>query len=585
MIYNHSENRRKRLLQLLWVLIPFFVLLGLFLNYMNDRIILQTLTTQAHNHLQLFHEVKVDDAEALAEIQRRHLYTEDVSLAMVSSKHGQSQLLWDNFSDEHTGEFIIERVKTSSHESDSDMFGKYHGGYWLANRFNQDHQKYWYIQYYPGEKFNHIRMNTLIQWLGILGAIIISLLVVYKIFLNYISQPITLINEGIHRVLEDDFTFKYFGNEFEEIDQLGYTVMSLKEDIRTNRVNLLASQQRLSLLLDHINLGVILIGANHKIELFNPAAQSLMQFDESTIGKSYETVIKNIVLIDMINYVNQYSEAKNDEIELFIPKQRYLDVNIIPFKQESDGQTEAHSILVLLYDMSNIRRLETIRTEFVANASHELRTPVTAIKGFAETLQDGAMENPELANKFISIIASESNRLEKLIHDILELSRVEKHSEPLQHEAFDLIDVIHEILVYLEVKATVKSIQIQLHSPQDQIFMRTDAGRVKQILINIIDNAITYSEVGKHVDIFVEADLENVSIRVIDQGIGIPEADQARIFERFYRVDKGRSRNSGGTGLGLAIVRNLVTWLNGTIAVNSAVNVGTEFIINLPIDG
>lgn len=584
MIYNHTENQRKRLLQLLWVLIPFFVLLAFFLSFMTDRIILQTLTQQAQNHLQIFKDVEVESTEALTDIQNSQIYADDVNLAMISGKQGDNKILWENFSNPDTGEYIAERVQSSSHESESDIFGQYQDGYWIANRFNQHNHKYWFVEYYPTEKFQHIKINTAIQWIGILFAILIMLVFVYKIFLNYISKPIAMINEGIHRVLEDDFTFKYFGNEFEEIDQLGYTVMSLKEDIRMNRVNLLASQQRLSLLLDHINLGVILIGSNHKIELFNPEAQHLMQFDEDTIGKSYETVIQNIVLIDMINHVNKYSEAKNDEIEFFIPKQRYLDVNIIPYKQESDQHTEAHSVLVLLYDMSNIRRLETIRTEFVANASHELRTPVTAIKGFAETLQDGALQDPELAEKFVRIIASESNRLEKLIYDILELSRVEKHSEPLQYEAFDLIDMIQEILVYLEVKAKVKSINIYLHSVHDMLMMHTDSGRVKQILINIIDNAITYSEVGKRVDIYVSSDIENVTIRVVDQGIGIPKEDQDRIFERFYRVDKGRSRNSGGTGLGLSIVRNLVNWLKGSISVKSAINVGTEFTIVLPID-
>lgn len=585
MIYNHTENQRKRLLQLLWVLIPFFVLLAFFLNFMSDRIILQTLTQQATNHLRIFDEIKADSPQTIEKIQDQNIYAEDVSLALISGKQGNIEVVWENFSNPDTGSYIVNKVQSSSHESESDIFGKFQDGYWIANRFNQSNHKYWFVEYYPSNKFKHIKINTAIEWIGILIAALIALLIIYKIFLNYISKPISMINEGIHRVLEDDFTFKYFGNEFEEIDQLGYTVMSLKEDIRMNRVNLLASQQRLSLLLDHINLGVILIGSNHKIELFNPEAQYLMQFDHDTIGKSYETVIHNIVLIDMINHVNKYSEAKNDEIEFFIPKQRYLDVNIIPYKQESNVHTDAHSVLVLLYDMSNIRRLETIRTEFVANASHELRTPVTAIKGFAETLQDGALQDPQLADKFIRIIANESNRLEKLIHDILELSRVEKHSEPLQHEAFNLIDIIQEILVYLEVKAKVKSINIYLHSINDHVMMRTDSGRVKQILINIIDNAITYSEVGKRVDVYVSSDINNVIIRVADQGIGIPKGDQHRIFERFYRVDKGRSRNSGGTGLGLAIVRNLVTWLKGTISVESTMNVGTEFTITLPIDG
>lgn len=580
MIYQHSENKRLRIKQLILLFLPFIVLVAVFLNFQINRLISQVMVTQSNAFSSFIQEIDIDtlDQHDIKEIQS--LYTSGTKLALIRPSP-RLKIYWQNFEQTDELDAIIQNLRVSSETSE---YGKSASGYWIANQIKQGSGNYWFVEHYPKALFDDLRVGTASVWLGIIILFLFLLYLAYRIILVYIAKPIRVIDEGLQRVLEDDFTFEYYGTQFKDVDHLGRTVTSLKDKLVESRKDLVSSEQRLSILLDHLNLGVVLISPDHRIELFNPEAQNLLQFDQSTIGRTYETTIQSYVLVDMISRVIEESKGLNDEIEIFLPKQKYIDVNIIPFDDLNQFQKTGQSVLVLLYDISKIIKLETIRSEFVANASHELRTPVTAIKGFAETLQDGALKQPEMAEKFVKIIANESVRLEKLIHDILELSRVEKRSEPLHHEAFDVIQSVEDIIEFLSVKAKVRNIQIHTYYGQPQIIMHSDSGRIKQILINLLDNAITYSGLGKEIEIRVYQDMSHVYFSIKDNGVGIPYEDQKRIFERFYRVDKGRSRNSGGTGLGLSIVKNLVNLLEGSIELASEPDQGTEFSLTLPLD-
>lgn len=580
MIYHHAENRRKRLRQLLFVLLPFLVFFAFFLNFQTNRTILQTMMAQSLVNTEDIKNLDVEAMTADELSQVRHAYPHFAQIAFVDSQ--DNHLYWENFQEKDLLQTIIAQLKGKVY---GEEYGFEQRGFWIANRLRSDTNGPWLVEFYPAKLYASIKLNAIIVWSVVGLMLVVILYVAYKIIMMYISSPIKMINEGIQRVLEDDFTFEYVGNQLAEVDQLGETVMSLKDKLQSNRKELIASEQRLSLLLDHLNLGVVLIGSDHKIKLFNPEAKSLLQLNEHAKGRSFEGNVQSFVLIDMITQVLKDFKAKSDEIEVFVPKQKYIDVNIIPYREEMNQQHKGESVLLLLYDMSHLRRLEKVRSDFVANASHELRTPVTAIRGFAETLQDGAINDPELSGKFIKIIANESLRLEKLIQDILELSRVEQRSEPMHMLTFDLVTVIEELIEFLAVKAKAKNIRIDTYFKSQPLIMETDPGRVKQVIINLLDNAVTYSEPGKSIEIYAEIQGEEVEIRIKDHGIGIPKQDLQRIFERFYRVDKGRSRNSGGTGLGLSIVKNLLTILNGSISVTSEVNQGTEFTVRLPLEG
>jgi two-component system phosphate regulon sensor histidine kinase PhoR len=232
-----------------------------------------------------------------------------------------------------------------------------------------------------------------------------------------------------------------------------------------------------------------------------------------------------------------------------------------------------------------------MRSEFVANVSHELKTPITAVKGFAETLLAGALDDKEIAKSFLQIIFDESERLNRLIGDILELSKIESKRIPLQFSPVEMRSLVERSLHMMQAEAEKKHITLEMQVEED-IYIEADEDRLRQILINLLSNGISYTPDGGKVKVKIEPlhsstdrdnEYERVRLTISDSGIGIPKKDLPRIFERFYRVDKARSRVSGGTGLGLSIVKHLVDLHKGTIQVESEVGIGTKFLIDLPV--
>jgi len=237
----------------------------------------------------------------------------------------------------------------------------------------------------------------------------------------------------------------------------------------------------------------------------------------------------------------------------------------------------------VLNDITNLRRLEGVRRDFVANVSHELKTPLTSIKGFAETLHDGALNDPEGSKKFCRIITKQVDRLQSIIDDLLSLSRIEQEADGahLSFSVCSLYDVLENASQCVQHQASVKDIKI--HVECDASYTAPmNPEQLEQVAVNLMDNAIKYSEPGTEVRVSVVPRENNWEIKVIDQGSGIPPADIDRIFERFYRVDKARSRKAGGTGLGLAIVKHIVSSHGGRLDVQSKLNEGSTFTVYLP---
>ena len=245
-----------------------------------------------------------------------------------------------------------------------------------------------------------------------------------------------------------------------------------------------------------------------------------------------------------------------------------------------DGDTEG--AVALIEDVTELRRLEQVRNDFVANVSHELKTPLTSIKGFVETLQAGAINNPEMAERFLNIINLETDRLTRLINDILSISKLESGDKDLPKERVDLKRFAADTCDMLRLHASLKDVTITFNATDESCFVLGNPDRVRQMLINLIENAIKYNKDGGRVNVSVQAAGDNVNFTCADTGIGIPEEHLPRLFERFYRVDKGRSRSMGGTGLGLAIVKHIVNSLGGMIEVQSKFGEGTEFLVTLP---
>jgi two-component system phosphate regulon sensor histidine kinase PhoR len=240
--------------------------------------------------------------------------------------------------------------------------------------------------------------------------------------------------------------------------------------------------------------------------------------------------------------------------------------------------------ILVFHDITELRRLEKIRQDFVANVSHELRTPISSIKGYAETLLEGALEDKDNAKEFISIIYQDSNRLANLINDLLDLSKIESGKMKMNFIPLDPVSLIKRAVTVIENQAKAKSIALKLDFASDLPKIKADETRFSQVMINILDNAIKYSSEGGSATISAKVVNNALQIDISDTGIGISEKDLPRIFERFYRVDKARSRELGGTGLGLSIVKHIVSAHGGQVWVKSELGFGSTFSFTIPLD-
>lgn len=275
----------------------------------------------------------------------------------------------------------------------------------------------------------------------------------------------------------------------------------------------------------------------------------------------------------------------NHDAEIVLPLTgRCLHIEV----SAADGERDNEACVVLVFhDMTELRRLETIRKDFVANVSHELRTPLTSIKGYVEALLDGAKDDPGSAGNFLNIILNQSNRLTLILDDLLELSKIESGSAHFKQEPIDLCPLVDRTIAMMKTLADKK--HHQLVSSVDPVLppVEGDEERLVQVLTNLLDNAVKYTPVGGTITVgarLAPASADKmIDLSVTDTGIGIPEPDRPRVFERFYRVDKARSRELGGTGLGLAIVKHLVEGLSGHVWVEATHPHGSRFVVRLPV--
>ena len=395
-----------------------------------------------------------------------------------------------------------------------------------------------------------------------------------------IAKPINDIMEVAESLSDKRYEVRYTGNAYGEVADLGETINDLATSLEEQTLELVQNDKRLYELINHLVIGVMLIDEHRIIKMVNPAMSVILGEDVSQlVGNSYVEATKSYGLSHMIEMAYQKNEQQNDEIYFYYPKDKIVDANIVPIDGKEPGE---QNLIVLLYDITEIRRLEKVRTDFVTNASHELKTPVTALKGFSETLLDGAMEDKEVLKQFLEIMLAESSRLDFLVNDILELSKLEQKQVPLKIEEINLTEAVISTFQLVKQKADEKKMKLNIIE-EDNLFITGDSSRLKQILANLINNAVVYTQESGEVEVTIKKENNFAVIKVSDNGIGIPEDEQDRIFERFYRVDKARSRNSGGTGLGLSIVKYLIENLNGSISVESKLGLGTTFIVKLPI--
>ena len=402
----------------------------------------------------------------------------------------------------------------------------------------------------------------------ILLVFVLSLFLAVKL-VKIIVYPINELQKVTSKIENGDLNKRAIIYNYDEIGFLAQTFNNIADQLEIRIIDSLDKKNKLEAILESMESGVIAIDNNENIILINSYSQKLFDLKEDNIGKKISDCI---IDYDLINFIREIPEIGTKEIKLFHPIERELRVKkspIINYLNNSIG------IVITVQDRTDIKRLENMRSEFVANVSHELKTPLTSIKGFSETLR--YVDDSETKNKFLDIIDKESERLTNLINDILILSNIE-NIHKMESEYFNPGDVIENVLDMVKSQAYKKSIIIKYNDCfNSEILGSKD--KFHQLAVNLIENAIKYSNENGVVKIDLTLEEQYFVFKVKDNGIGIPKNDIPRIFERFYRVDK--SRSTRGTGLGLAIVKHIVKLFNGEISVKSKVGRGSTFTVKI----
>jgi two-component system phosphate regulon sensor histidine kinase PhoR len=390
------------------------------------------------------------------------------------------------------------------------------------------------------------------------------------------------IRRGAERFASGDWKYRLPDNSSEEIGMLSESLNSMAAQLDERIQRILRQQSEHQAVLSSMEEGVMAVDrAGTVLSVNDPCAELLGVDPERLRGRSVYEVLRKPDLLKFIENAQASPKSLDGDLRFFSPKERWLHAHATALH---DTRGQKIGVLVVLHDVTRLRRLENVRRDFVANVSHELRTPITSIKGFVETLLEDGFEDRAAAQRFLGIVLRQVNRLEMIINDLLLLSRVERSGEDqrIETDAEPLSQVVRVARETCDKKARDKSIEIAVDCPEDLV-ARINGPLLEQAVINLIDNAIKYSESGGMVRVTVQREESSAVIRVIDNGCGIAANHLPRLFERFYRVDKARSRELGGTGLGLAIVKHIMAAHQGTIQVESVVGRGSTFTLRLPL--
>ncbi|HET7578870.1 MAG TPA: ATP-binding protein [Bacillales bacterium] len=421
------------------------------------------------------------------------------------------------------------------------------------------------------------------DWLTVcivLGVVLVAFIGWAGMAIRHVMNPLAETEMMIRQLRNGNFKMRTYVYGPQPVSHLNHLLNGLADHLEAMKRSYDMQENQLETLIENIGSSFMFIDTAGYIRLANHMFQDTFSVKkEEWPRKKYDSLLPYPQLIHLIQESIVMENAVRKTIVLPIGiERRYFDVYCAPLQH---GFRRSEGMVVVFHDITDIKKLEQMRKDFVANVSHELKTPVTSLRGFSETLlEDEAAESEEVRRKFLTIIRKESERLEALIHDLLELSKIENETFRLDWQQVDLTEILQDTLFVLREKAAKKKIELQLTS-NEKLMLEGDPNRLRQIFINLIDNAIAYSPENSEVRVSPKESGGSVVIEVADQGIGIAADEIPRIFERFYRVDKARSRGSGGTGLGLAIVKHLIAAHGGQIEVDSEAGEGTVFRIIL----
>ena len=395
----------------------------------------------------------------------------------------------------------------------------------------------------------------------------------------FISRPLREMSLFAGSMAAGDFSKRIDIRSEDEVGDLAAAFTDMAGQVKARMEDITSMRSRLEAVLLSMFDGVMVVDAGGNILLMNMPLKELLLVKGPVEGRRPLEVVRNVEVQDIAERALKLATGvESREISVILDGERTLFVHATPVVR--DGSTEG--AVLVFHDITGLRRLENIRKDFVANVSHELRTPISSIKGYAETLIEGALEDKDNAVDFLRIISSEAERLASLVNDLLDLSKIESGRIELELEPCDISLIVRKALSGQAKQAAEAGVRVSAEIPEALPRILADEKMITQVLCNLLDNAVKYNERGGNVTVSAHDKGDLIEIGVSDTGSGIPAEDIPRIFERFYRVDKARSRELGGTGLGLSIVKHIVQAHGGDVTVSSVLGKGSTFSFTIP---
>ena len=418
-------------------------------------------------------------------------------------------------------------------------------------------------------EINTLLNNLQMTIIKIAVIIVVVLLLGAFLFSRNLSRPLKELGDASRKVAQGDFNAKVYLKNRDEIKELADSFNYMTDQMKNLFTQLSYQKEELDSIISSIKEGLCVLDKEGKITIYNESFRKIVKND-SVKGKFYWEVLRKIKFDELIKKVRGERSSIVEEIEL----------NNKTYLCSATFCTNKEEIVATLHDITKIKDLEKTKKDFVSNVSHELRTPLTAIKGFVETLEETT--NDDENKHYLNIIKRHTDRVINIVEDLLLLSELEEESSSLEFEDVNLEGLIENILKIFDQRLREKNLVLKFKSDKDLPLIKADPFKLEQVFINLIDNAVKYTESGEIIISLSQKD-EKVVTEIQDTGICIPKEHLSRIFERFYVVDKSRSRKLGGTGLGLSIVKHIVLLHNGKIDVENIPGTGTKFIVALPI--
>ena len=412
---------------------------------------------------------------------------------------------------------------------------------------------------------------------------LLGILIVFAagMFFSYrLTKRIRRITSVAERYAREDWSEKILIDGKDELKMLANTMNQMAATLRSRIEDLESEKGKISVILGHMNEGVIAVDRHKQVVLINPTAERIFGVSSPLLqGKSLIEVTRHPQIEKITDRAFQSQKTVSEEVLLSGETKRTLRLSVVVLNEHA---RDIGGILVF-HDMTELRRLENIRREFVTNVSHELRTPLTVIKGFIETLLGGALKNPPEGERFLKIISEETDRLGRLVEDILTLGEIEQRVALMKKERIDLVPLLTVLLEQLKVRAGKNNLTVENRLPGKSLIVSGDRDKLHQVFVNLIDNAIKFNRPGGKIILSADTKPEGTLITIEDTGTGIPEEAQSRIFERFFRADKARSKELGGTGLGLSIVKHIMEAHGGRVSCQSVPGQGSRFSVFFPV--